>query len=189
MTRYAILIAAAAVAVRCGSPMPATDEEAAQAQETRELSGRMAMTGMDLYMHDYRPTAGGARKPTIWVHSDEGEISTETSAWTLGRSRAVLYREDGEDIILQAMSGSFDETNETAQLGGGVKVTTGSLAMELEEIEWDNKEGVARSTGPVTITQGRTLLNASSLVLNPDEDTMLLTNGNGRIDLTDGSKR
>ena len=189
MTRYAILIAAAALAAHCGSPPPVLDEEAAPAAETSELSGRMAMTGMDLYLHDYRPTAGGARKPTIWVHSDEGEISTETSAWTLGRSRAVLYRENGEDIILQAMSGSFDETNETAQLSGGVNITTGSLAMELDEIEWDNEEGVARSSGPVTITQGRTLLSASSLVLNPAEDTMLLINGSGRIDLTSGSKR
>lgn len=145
------------------------------------------MEGMDLYMHNYRPTTGEPDKPTFWVHAEKGELVDGHTIWELAQARAVVYREAEADLVLEAAHGLFDEANRVARLYGGVVVTAGVVTMELADIEWNNEEGVAKSVGSVTVVNGASWLKASALFLNPEEDIMRLTDATGRIDFSGGA--
>lgn len=146
----------------------------------------MAISGMDLWMDDTSPTAGALRKPTIWVHADEAVMSEDAKAWSLVGARAVIYRNEEEDLKLKADRGRFDETNGIAQLSGGVEINAGKMVMKLSSIEWDNEARRAWSDSPVTVSSGTTELQASSLVLIPDEGVFVLSDVTGRIDFQEG---
>lgn len=182
--RNGLLLLLLACLAQCGAEtaIPASETQDAVGESTAaEPVRRMAMSGMDFYLHDYSPTHGTARKPTFWVHAEEGALDEERKIWVLKQTRAVIYGEAGSQVTLEAEYGHFDETNETAQLRGGVIVIAGAITMELSEIEWDNEEGVARSGEPLMLADGETQLRAESLVLDPNKRTFKLTGVKGRL--------
>lgn len=174
----------------CGAETPGA-ESASSAENSpvaeEKPGGSITMEGLDLRMHNYRPTVGEPEKPTFWVHAEKGELVDGQKSWELEQARAVVYREADEDLVLEAARGLFDETRRVARLYGGVLVTAGAVTMELAEIEWNNEEGVAKSGQPVTVVDGTSWLKASTLLLNPGEDIMRLTNVTGRIDFSEGT--
>ncbi len=161
---------------RTGSPQPEVITVAEAEQSFIE------MTGMDLYMYDYAETGTGLRNPNLWVHAAESSLA-EDKTWTLKDAHAVVYRDKEEDLLFDAARGHFDEKQGIAWLEGEVKVSAGTLNLELAEIEWVNEESIARSSSVVTLKDEGTVLEASSLNLNPDNGVITLTDVTGRLSL------
>lgn len=190
--RYAVLIALATTLVACGpaTEIPLTDSQApreslapgAKAPE-KEFESAMIMKGVDLYMHDYTPTDGELRDPTFWVHAESGQLAEDEKIWALQSTRAVIYRDGDEDLVMEAREGWFDQERQVATLQGEVKLTAGSLVAELEELFWDNARGTATSDRPVRVTEGETRLSAEGLRITPDADSLVLRNGSGYVQL------
>ena len=114
-----------------------------------EPSRRMDMTGIDLYMHDYAPTDGKPRKPTLWVHAEEGHAAEDEQVWQVEGVRAVIYGDETEnanDLVVEADLGLFNLRENFARLNDDVTLKTGDIKLELDEIEWDNIKKVARSS-------------------------------------------
>lgn len=162
---------------------------AAEEDAALESEGHMlAMTGVDLYMHDYTPSDGEPREPTFWVHAESGKLSEGTKIWTLEDTNAVIYREVDEDLAIVAEHGRFDQNNDVAVLTGDVRLSTSEVVIYLEEVLWNNAEGVARSEKPLTVESGRTRLKADRAVIEPREDKLTLYNGSGMIQLGESDR-
>lgn len=155
-------------------PAP-VEEPAAPAQK------HITMAGMDLYMHDYSPTAGEVRKPTFWVHAAKGELIEENQIWALTHTKAIVYRRGEEDLILEAAFGLFDEANKIAHLNGNVRIHTASMDMEMAQIQWDNEASVVRSLEPLDLIAGNTRLHAAGVILRPEDGTYELSEVSGRV--------
>lgn len=140
------------------------------------------MTGMDLYMHDYEPTGGDVRNPTFWVHAEQGILNEDDGLWTLENARVVVYRNEKEDIIVRAANCTFDQKNDVATLRNGLDLRAGTVTMKLEEIQWDNESGVARSIGEVLVAKGGTRLKASAMSLRPADGSFVLNGVSGRLE-------
>ncbi len=147
----------------------------------------MAMRGVDLYMHDYTPTAGKLRDPTFWVHAESGQLAEGEKVWSLQGTRAVIYREDNEDLVVEARDGRVDQEQQVAMLKGDVRLTEGTLVVDLEDLLWENEKGTATSNRPVHITDGDTLLEAQNLLIDVDEGTLILGEGSGYVRLAEPS--
>ena len=143
----------------------------------------LAWKGVDLYMHDYGPTDGRLRDPTFWIHAEQGQRAGAGRTWSLQQTRAVIYREADENLVVEAAIGQFDEEAETARLSGRVRLSTGRLRVDLEELVWDNTKGLATSDRPVRVTDSETQLVASGILINPHDDTIVLNEGSGVIQL------
>ncbi len=199
--RRACLLLLAGPLLQCGSETPAPAQQtvgqtsaeapaqdgsgAGESSAPARVTGA-AFRGIKLEMHDTSPTAGAVRMPLFSVHADEAVKSEDAEVWSLVGARAIVYRNDEEDLKLKAGGGRFDQTNGVAHLSGGVEVNAGELVMDLSDIEWDNETRRAWSDSPVTVLNGATELHASSLVLIPDEGIFVLSDVSGRIDLREG---
>lgn len=166
------------------APTP-TQQKVASAPDATPVKSAMRLEGVDLYMHDYTPTDGQLREPTLWVHAASGQLAENNQVWSLQDTHAVIYRADDDDLIVDASHGEFDQANESAVLTGSVRLTTGSMVVDLESLVWDNAEGAAISDNPVRVTQGDTWLIGSTMRLSPDADTLLLTEGSGFLRLVE----
>lgn len=195
--RYGVLMALMYLCAGCGqSPDEVSNASAPAAPEQPLLNlaaapaedaapNAMSMEGVDLYMHDYTPTAGKLREPTFWVHADSGQLAEGDQVWSLQNTRAVIYRADDEDVIVDAAEGEFDQEREIAFLTGSVRLTVGTLVVELERLAWDNKLGTATSEDPVRVTEGDMRLIANRLRINPDDDELHLEEGSGYVPLVE----
>lgn len=144
----------------------------------------MVVEGMDLYMHDYAPTEGQLRKPTLWVHAERGEEMKDAEAWKLTKAHAVIYGDENretQDLTVDAAAGIFDRRNDTAYLSEGVEIHTGELLISMPELVWENRSGRARSDGPVRVNGPDTTLAAKTMALDPKTGTFILTEVSGRL--------
>jgi hypothetical protein len=145
----------------------------------------MVMSGIDLYMHDMRPTAGLTKKPTFWVHADEFSI-IDDNVWAFEDARAVIYGQNLEDgnIILEARRGHFEESRR-AFLQDDVVAQVGAMTIHLSDIEWRNPgsdtDGIALSDNPVRISDPDLEIEASSLRLYPADKRFELTGVTGQV--------
>ena len=195
--RYGVLMALMFLCAGCGrAPEEVSKAPAAAAPDQPLLDlaaapakdatpNAMTMEGVDLYMHDYTPTAGKLREPTFWVHADSGQLAVGDQVWSLQNTHAVIYRADDEDVIVEAVEGEFDQEKEIAFLTGSVRLTVGSLVVELERLAWDNKLGTATSDDPVRVTEGDTRLIASRLRIDPEKNELHLEEGSGYLPLVE----
>ena len=147
----------------------------------------MAMRGIDLYMHDYTPTEGELRAPTFWVHAESGQLAEGEKVWSLQGTRAVIYREDDEDLVVEARDGQVNQKRQVAVLKGDVRLTAGTLVVDLEDLHWENEKGTATSNRRVHITNGDTSLEAQNLLIDVDEGALILGKGSGYIPLQEPS--
>lgn len=162
-------------------PLDPVDEPRPAAREA--LAGlEAAVSDMDLYMHDIEPTGAERRKPTLWVHAAEGQLKADNS-WALADARAVIYREQEEDILLESRAGSFDESRKVAVLDGGVKVAAGDLQFSTDSVSYDNTHRVVQTHSPVELSDGNTRLTAEAATLEPDDGVIMLSNVSGTLSL------
>ena len=157
------------------------DDTAATGAAAPPSQPRMTMTGLDLYMYDATPTDAGSRPPTFWVHAERGELQEAERVWDLEGASAVVYGEDEKTVQLDAAGGRFDEQAEKAALTGGVRMTSGEILVETEEIFWDNEAQLIRSQAPLKMARGNTMINADAFEFDPNTEIFRLTNGRGRV--------
>jgi len=167
----------------CGAEptRPPAAEPTAKPAAPAAADGQVTMSGVDLYLHDTRPTLGTPRRPAFWVRAEELVLVGE-GRWAFEKAHAVIAGRDeaAEDILLDAAQGRFREEEGAVLEGGGV-AHVGTMTMEFESIEWDNANRQAWSDKPVKIVDGKTHLDASSLRLYPDERRFELTDVRGVI--------
>lgn len=189
-----ILAASALLVASCAQPPgsvpdsgPVTQSAPSPNIDSPEGSPRnvMAMRGLDLYMHDYSPTEGELRDPTFWIHADSAQLAQGERVWSLQGTRAVIYRDDEEDLVLEALEGEFDKDRQVAQLRGAVRLTTGSLIVDLEDLLWENEKGRATSGRPIHLEDENMRFHAESLLIKRDEGVIILGKGSGYMRLTE----
>ncbi len=184
MKRFiALLMACAASPIGVAAQVSA-DQTGAPASRAVE------MKGVNLYLHSSEPSFGQLQDPTFWVHAERGESINETQ-WSLEGAQAVIYREAEDDLVLAAKSGTFDKQKKSAQLAGGVQVTSGQMVVDLEDIAWDETQRVARSESIATLSDGSNTIVGSSIAIFPDADRVDLGGGTATIQLAaaDGEKK
>ena len=186
--RSGLLAAFALLLASCGQPPGTAADPELTAQEVslpQETLPRntMAMRGVDLRMYDYTPTAGELRDPTFWIHADAGQLAEGEKVWSLQKTQAVIYREDEEDLRIEALEGQFDQERQEAMLKGAVRITTGTLVVDLEDVFWKNEEGAATTSRPIHLTNGDTRLDAKALRIEPKKGSLILRDGSGYVPL------
>lgn len=137
--------------------------------------------GVDLRLFDTDPTTGAPRKPNFWIHAEVFSVA-DKDIWSFQKARAVIYGNDERDqeIHLEAGEGKFQESK-MAYLKGGVIGSVGDMKLDLIDIEWLNEQNMAKSDNPVSIRNGDSHLQATSMRLYPKEKQMLLTNVTGLV--------
>ena len=143
----------------------------------------VTMTGINLYLHDTRPTDGAPRKPTLWVQADEFSLMQD-DVWAFAKARAVIYGRDdeSENITIEANRGEFKE-GERAYMSNGVVAHVGTITLDMQDMEWVNEKREARTDNPIHLVDGKTRLDAASARLLPDERMFILTKVKGVIQL------
>jgi len=175
----------AIVAFGCGQGIAPPSPETATPAVGR-TDGAVSMSGINLFLHDARPTAGAARKPTFWVHAEYFTM-LDDQVWSFENAQAAIYGRTPEEkqITLEAARGRFQEDS-GALLDGGVTAYVGEMTLDLADIEWINprqegEEGIARSDSPLRVSSNKLQLRASSLRLYPESDKFVLTNVSGLV--------
>lgn len=168
-----VLLSAMGLAA-CGNrhapPPTVTEAPGISAGQPEDL---MVMSGVDLFLHDTRPTQGRKQKPTFWVHADKfSQYEYEESVWVLEDARAVVYGESEEEaIVLEARKGRFEQ-DKGAYLKDSVTARIGTMTMHLQDIEWINPQedvpGRAFTLQPVVVDGPQLQLEAASLEIFPD---------------------
>lgn len=185
-----ILAAVSLIVILCGqtartdvSSETAERETSAPQSEKQEKPpiNVMEMKGVNLYMHDFESADGKPRNPTFWVHAEAGQLAEGQKVWSLQKTKAVIYREDGDDFHIEALEGQFHQERQEAVLRGAVRLTTGSLMISLEDVVWNNEENTATSDRPVHLRDGGTRLDAQSLVIDAKSSTLTLGKGSGYV--------
>ncbi len=171
----------AALVVQCGSPNRAASESVGQSSSgpAEKLSPEMSIQGLDLYMHNYAPTEGEARKPTFSVHADSGALTEVDRVWSLVGVRAVVYGKE-QELEFAAGKALFDEENQRAELEDSVRLTSGAMEVSTERAKWDNQSQIVTADGQLAMRDGATELTAQSLVLDPNKKTFRITQAEGR---------
>lgn len=179
-------IALALGAFGCGPGIAPPAPQGPTADAGRNDGAVRMSSGINLYMHDARPTAGATRKPTFWVHAEYFTM-LDDQVWSFENAQAAIYgrSQDEEEITLQAARGRFQEES-GALLEGGVTAYVGDMTLELADIEWinpreDGEEGLARSDNDLQVSSRRLQLRASSLRLFPESKKFVLTNVSGLV--------
>ncbi len=192
--RFAILIALALLTASCGQPpgsvaeagpveepTPSTDTETPGDPPRNVMAGR----GYNFRMYDYTPTDGEPRDPTFWVHAESGQLAEGEKVWAVQGTRAVIYRDNEDDIVIEALEGEVDKDRKIAELRGAVHLTVGSLTADLEDLRWNNEKGTASTNHAVHLEDANMRLDAKGLLIKRDENLLILGEGSGHIRLTE----
>ncbi|MFP4502751.1 MAG: hypothetical protein ACLFTT_17295 [Candidatus Hydrogenedentota bacterium] len=156
--------------------------------ETQDAGGAMSMQGINLYLHEAKPSAGAPRNPTFRLHAERFAM-LEDDVWSVQNAQALLYGDapDDEAVTIEAARGRFEEAW-GATLEGGVTAYVNDIVIKLQNLEWvnpqqENEQGVARSDKPLTLDGPTATLEAASIRLYPDARRFVLTDVSGRIHL------
>ncbi len=191
MKRY-LLPGCLVVLTACSAPPPAPTPEPAPAPaddapvaDAPAAEDGLTMQGIRLFLYD-SSTPGVERKPVFMVEADRFGRG-EAGVWQFEDARATAYdRNTGaEEITFEAATGTMKE-NERAYLSGGVVATAGTMTMTLEDLEWvqgtETEPGRAYSKHPLRIDDPKLRIEASTVELNPSEQTLVLTDMKGEFD-------
>jgi len=155
---------------------------AASAPAQTPAGNTVVMEDLNLYLHSSDPSFGEIEDPTFWVHAARGE-QLDGKRWALEGAKAVIYRKPEDDLVLVAETGTLDQDGQTAKLAGGVQVTSGPMAVQIEEIAWDEAQRVARSDYVATLSHGDNRIVGDSIAIFPDDDRVELGGGTATIQL------
>lgn len=168
------------------TPVETAPETAVETAETEPASEAITMNGINLYLHDARPTAGLTQKPTFWVHADFFTV-LDDQVWSFEQARAVVYGQNTQEeaIALEAARGRFEE-DRGAMLEGSVTARVGDMLMQMSDIAYVNpkaegEEGLAHTENPLSVQSPTLDLKASSLRLLPESRKFVLTNVVGTL--------
>jgi len=139
---------------------------------------------MTLRFYDDAPTGEISELPRFELASSRCRYE-EGDVWSFEDADAVIRGNSETEMRIEAGFGRVDHRTKHAFMEGGVRLTTGDLIIEMEELTWSNADRVASSEQPVRILQGGTDLHASSMQLYPDESRVVLHEARGRIERVD----
>ncbi len=194
--RCAILAAFLLLEASCSQPPGSVAESGPVSQSTPPPSNispedpprnAMAMRGLDLRMYDYTPTGDELRDPTFSVHADSAQLPEGGKVWSVQGTRAVIYRDDDEDLVVDALEGDVDLDRKVAELRGAVRLTVGSLIVDLEDLLWENEKGTMTSGRPIHLGDENMRLDAKSLLIKRDGGLLILGEGSGYVRLTESA--
>lgn len=161
------------------SPGDTVARPTAESENKSSSEDVMTMRNLVLTMSEENPTGDELQEPTFLVRADSGRLSESTGTWSLQGTRSVIHREDGDDIIIEAGEGVFNQETMTATLQGDVHLTVGAISMELSNLIWNNEARQATSENPATVSQAGNVLQTGSLLIEPDEDQLILRDVSG----------
>lgn len=138
--------------------------------------------GLDLVMHREPNADAGEQHPTFRIHADSGSTG-ENMDYALTGTRAIIYDDEGEEIVLTANTGDFDQKTEQAHLRGDVLVVSGDIKFTMDTITWDNTPELAYTDDGATLTSENADLTAEKLVINPNTNRLTMHNVSGSIKL------
>ncbi|HIJ73147.1 MAG TPA: LPS export ABC transporter periplasmic protein LptC [Candidatus Hydrogenedentes bacterium] len=159
------------------SDAPASDAAAsdtAQANTDNGYDGAVKLTGdMEIQFFSEELTGGEAKRPTFEVTA-KGKL-LEGDVLLFENALAVFYGPDGKETHTSAPRCRVDRNEKLAYLEGGVRLETGTMTVELEDLLWDNEKGEATTDKPVTLTKdgGETHLEAVGMTLIPKEEKLV----------------
>ncbi len=171
MTVSMLLLAAAAL---CGA-----------GQNKPSGQGVSESAGIDLRFDSAKPTFGELEGPAFSVHADTGKQMADLGVWALDNSRAIIYRQPEENLVLISKSMIFDLNNKAAQLAGGVRLTAGRVVVDVADMLWDDTARIARSESIATFDDGANRITGSSIAIYPDTDRLELGGGSATIQLAE----
>ncbi|MFP6583070.1 MAG: LPS export ABC transporter periplasmic protein LptC [Candidatus Hydrogenedentota bacterium] len=154
-------------------------------QELISESGGLDMMHIErpeIRMYEEMSASAKGQKPTFYVRAVTAD-GNANGGWILTQPEAIIYGEDSEDVVLNAESGSLDDESATATLAGNVQATIGTMAVQLEEILWDNKNRLAYSDKAVTLKGEEMDLEAQGIRIEPKIGTIVLENVTGTFEL------
>lgn len=144
----------------------------------------LTMQDLRLDMYRFAPTDDAGQKPLFSVEAREGAKAADKNLWSLTGIRAVVNGDQGP-VTMEAGEAIFDEDEQIARLSGGVKVQSGAIFVETDQIQWDNTQETIRADSPLLMTDGAAHLRAGGLTFDPNTRTFTLTRVNGRYPLED----
>lgn len=122
--------------------------------------------GLDVTLYKEIATDSTKQRPSFRILAKTGD-SDENTNYTLTNPRAIIYDKDGEEIVITADSGDFDQTKKIANLADNVILTTGDKQIKMNTITWENGPGIAYTEDGATLTSDTANLVAESLTLMP----------------------
>jgi len=170
---------------QCGAGPSTPDEKLAEPGKA-SVEGKSTSAvaeGINFYLHDDTRGTGGERVgPTLWVHADRGDLDVATGKSVLQGVRAVVYRDEAENVTFEAPAGKVDENRKVASMSGGVSAVAGTLRIESDEIEYDHSSEIAETQGNARMVNGDTLLDAEGLSLHTGVNTFELVGVRGQFE-------
>jgi hypothetical protein len=139
--------------------------------------------GIELRFDTSRPTFGQAETPAFSVRAETGVQKSDLRQWSLEDARATIYRKSADNLQLVAKSMTFDTEKKEAQMGGGVRVTSGRLVVEAADMSWDDTARVAKTDSFATLDDGANRITGKSISIFPDNDLIQVGGGTGSIRL------
>ena len=174
------------LAAGCSSPEPPeapSPEDAVEDQGALPRDEEGAMAGdMTLRLFDEQAGPEGARHPLFTITSPSFYGHGE-GQWGFNEATAIIREPGGDTIEMQAGAGELNQQTRRAFLHDSVTVTARGLRLELEELEWLNDEGIARSDKPLEVVVESGSVQAESMELHPAEDRLYLNKVRGSLRL------
>ncbi len=185
MNRCCVWMTGFALLAGCGGAPapPPLPEVPADPSPQEEPEDTITMSGINLFIHDSKPTVQGAdRKPLFWLHADKYQM--EGTVWWVETARAVIYgqQEGSVDVVLDATRGRFDE-GKGAFLKDGVVATMDDIVIEMQDVNCvileDESLGEASSDNPVKVRGNDIQLDAGTIRIYPENREIELTDIQG----------
>jgi len=184
-----LCMSAAFTLLACGQsgqpPVPAIVTEPPPGETFDALDDDAFSHGvMTLRFFDDTPSGEVGELPRFELASSRCRYE-EGDVWSFEDADAVIRGDRDTEMRIEAGFGRVDHRTKHAFMEGGVRLTTGDLIIDMQELTWSNSERVATTEKPVRIQQGGTDLHASSMQLFPDESRVILQEARGRIERPD----
>jgi hypothetical protein len=151
-------------------------DEAAAGADDIVLSGQ----GFEIIFHAAGYTGEAFEQPSMRIQAAAFEL-TDDGDYRIVDVNAIIYEQGQPSAVITAAQGEVNEAEGIAYLTGGVTLESGTLWLEMDDVEWQDKaqppQAVSRS--PVRLRGAETHLEASGMTLIPSTDTLVLTDVQG----------
>ena len=181
MSRLAVSLAIALALAGCTQEppvAPAPPDTPRPHADTVPADGRM--TEFFFYRAE---SAGIERRPSFVMRTPKVSITIAGEA-VLEQAEAEIYGRDDEVTTVWAEQGRFDQETKMATMEGAVVLRRGSMTVEMHDLIWSEETRVAQTDRPVRLFDEDAELHADSMVFDPDDNALLLTNVVGGMDMT-----
>ena len=197
MTRVFLVAVLIMMPLGCAKPSGSAEDAAADLKPAGDQTlprDQSAASGViELLFYDERAFAGQPAEPTLRLTTRVRVV--EEGAMSFEQAEAVFTAPDGTRTFLYAGAGEYDQSAKRVALTGGVRLESGTLRIELQDMLWVNETQTARSEQPATIRDGKTHLQAETFEFYPGgdesmpgEELLVLSGVTGAIDLSAADK-